>query len=122
MAGGRPKKPVDYAVVEAMASVMCTQEEIAEHLVISVRTLQRNAEFRRVYKKGQEYAKASLRRMQWKTAQAGNVTMQIWLGKNYLDQSDKSEREMKEDQENVSVVSKVVKDFLEGKAHERNRS
>jgi hypothetical protein len=45
--------------------------------------------------------------------------MQIWFGKNYLDQSDRSEREMHEDQENASAVSGVVKSFLEGKAIER---
>ena len=32
--------------------------------------------------------KATLRRMQWQSAQNGNVTMQIWLGKNVLKQSD----------------------------------
>jgi hypothetical protein len=27
--------------------------------------------------------------MQWKTAEAGNPTMQIWMGKQYLGQQDK---------------------------------
>lgn len=31
--------------------------------------------------------------MQFKNAQAGNVTMQIWLGKQYLGQKDKQEVE-----------------------------
>ena len=35
--------------------------------------------------------KASLRRTQWKTATGGNPTMQIWLGKNMLGQTDKQE-------------------------------
>ncbi len=29
--------------------------------------------------------------MQWKAAKAGNVTMQIWLGKQLLGQKDKSD-------------------------------
>jgi len=29
--------------------------------------------------------------MQWKSAEKGNVTMQIWLGKQILGQADKSE-------------------------------
>ena len=29
--------------------------------------------------------------MQWKSAEKGNVTMQIWLGKQNLGQSDKQE-------------------------------
>ena len=35
--------------------------------------------------------KASLRRMQGKSAQDGNVTAQIWLGKQMLGQRDKHE-------------------------------
>lgn len=42
---------------------------------------------------GLENGRASLRRMQFKNAQAGNVTMQIWLGKQYLGQKDKQEIE-----------------------------
>ena len=32
--------------------------------------------------------KASLRRRQWQAAEAGDKTMLIWLGKNWLGQSD----------------------------------
>ena len=35
--------------------------------------------------------KASLRRMQYKAAEGGNVTAQIWLGKQILGQKDKLE-------------------------------
>ena len=38
-----------------------------------------------------EQGKASLRRMQYGAANKGNVTMQIWLGKQYLGQNDKQE-------------------------------
>ena len=31
--------------------------------------------------------------MQWKSAEQGNVSMQIWLGKQMLGQSDKQEIE-----------------------------
>ena len=33
----------------------------------------------------------SLRRKQFETALAGNVTMMVWLGKQYLGQKDKTE-------------------------------
>ena len=91
MAGGRPKKPIDYTTVEKLAGIMCTQEEIANYLDISVRTLQRDDEFCRIYKKGIEKGKMSIRRHQYKSAEEGNVTMQIWLGKQYLNQRDRSE-------------------------------
>lgn len=88
--GGRPKKEIDYETVEKLASIQCTQNEIASFLNLSVRTLQRDEEFCRLYKKGQENGKMSLRRMQWKLAEK-NTAMAIWLGKQYLGQTDKVE-------------------------------
>jgi hypothetical protein len=93
MAGGRPKKQIDYELVKELADIQCTQEEIAGVLNISVRTLQRDDEFCRIYKNGMLKGKMSLRRMQWASAQSGNNTMLVWLGKQYLGQSDKVETE-----------------------------
>ena len=88
MSAGRPKKEINYKLAEQLASIFCTEEEIALILGISVRTLQRDEEFCRVFKKGKETAKMSLRRYQFDSAKKGNVTMQIWLGKQYLGQRD----------------------------------
>jgi hypothetical protein len=88
MPGGRPKIVIDYIEVEKLSNIQCTQEEIASFLNISVRTLQRDAEFCRIYKKGMEFGKQSLRRMQWESAKNGNNTMLIWLGKQYLNQRE----------------------------------
>lgn len=87
MSVGRPKIEIDYNTVEKLANIQCTQEEIASFLGISVRTLQRDEEFCRIYKKGQENGKMSLRRIQFKLAEK-NPTMAIWLGKQYLGQKD----------------------------------
>lgn len=89
---GRPKKEIDYISVEKLANIQCTQEEIANFLGLSVRTLQRDEEFCRIYKKGQDNGKMSLRRMQYKLAEK-NPTMAIWLGKQYLKQRDTFEVE-----------------------------
>ena len=86
--GGRPKKTLDYLVAEKLASIMCTEEEIAAVLGVSVRTLQRDEEFCRVYKKGMDSGRASIRRSQFKLMNDGNATMAIWLGKQYLDQKE----------------------------------
>ena len=83
----RPKIQIDYITVEKLANIQCTQEEIANFLGISVRTLQRDDEFCRIYKKGQDNGKMSLRRMQYKLAEK-NASMAIWLGKQYLGQRD----------------------------------
>jgi hypothetical protein len=52
------------------------------------RRLQDDLEFCGAYKKGLENGRSSLRRIQWKAALAGNTTMQIWLGKQYLGQRE----------------------------------
>jgi hypothetical protein len=91
MAAGRPRKQVDLALAEELAGIFCTQEEIAGILKVSVDTLQRNKDFCGMYKRAQETAKSSLRRAQFKKAMEGNVVMQIWLGKQYLGQSDKQQ-------------------------------
>jgi len=85
---GRPKINIDLNLVEQLATIQCTQEEIAQVLGVSVRTLQRNKEFCQLYKKGQDEGRASLRRYQWKAAAGGDRTMLVWLGKQYLSQSD----------------------------------
>ena len=86
----RPKKEIDYNAVEKLAMIMCTEKEIASFLDCSVRTLQRDEEFCRIYKKGLDNAKISLRRKQFLLAE-NSTAMAIWLGKQYLGQYDKVE-------------------------------
>jgi hypothetical protein len=85
---GRPKKQIDLELVERLAHIQCTHAEIASALSVSVDTLTRNKQFAEVYKRGAEGGRKSLRRMQFESANRGNVVMQIWLGKQYLGQSD----------------------------------
>ena len=91
MAGGRPKKEIDYELAGKLAAIQCTQEEIAGILDISRQTLLKDEQFLYIFQTKKESGRSSLRRMQWKTAEGGNPTMQIWLGKQYLNQSDKQE-------------------------------
>lgn len=116
---GRPKSNINYALVKDLAGIMCTQEEIAGVLHVSVRTLQRSAEFCRIYKDAQEDAKSSLRRAQWKKAHEGNVGMLIWLGKQYLGQSDKQEQavSMKE-QTPAEIAAKMTDEEIEKRIKE----
>jgi len=94
---GRPLVDIDWDKVDSMCKIQCTGDEIASVLNIHYDTLH-NACKR---EKGMNFSdylpqkalagKASLRRTQWKTATGGNPTMQIWLGKNMLGQTDKQE-------------------------------
>jgi len=91
---GRPRKHVDLELVEKLAHIQCTYSEVAATLGVSVDTLQRNKDFAVVYKKGAEGGRKSLRRMQFESALKGNATMMIWLGKQYLGQSDQGRLEV----------------------------
>ena len=107
---GRPKKEIDYTAVEKLSMLMCTEEEIANYLDISVRTLQRDEEFCRIYKKGLDYGKMSLRRTQFKLAQKSSA-MAIFLGKQYLGQSDEysGTNSLKEDEKDaLSVLLRLL--------------
>ena len=105
MAGGRPKKEVDFEKIDGLCKYHCTAQEIVAHLKlfdydVSYNTIERRIKEKfdvtfgeYIEQKHAAYAKPALRRMQWKSAEAGNVSMQIWLGKQYLKQSDKQEHE-----------------------------
>jgi hypothetical protein len=106
-ANGRPKKIIDYDLVESLAEIQCTQAEIAATLKISVKTLQRDEKFSRIYKQGMDTGRKSLRRMQWAAAKKGNTTMLVWLGKQYLHQSDKVEQKNEQD----TAFTKALNNF-----------
>jgi len=86
----RPVKAVDTEAIKKLSQLHCTYEEIAEFCNISTKTLQRN--YVHLIKKGREMGRISLRRAQFEKALGGNVAMQIWLGKQHLDQKDKIEQ------------------------------
>lgn len=94
---GRPRKILTenaLRVIESLAKIMCTDEEIASILGASVDTLL-NADnkelFRSAIEKGNAQGKQSLRRQQYEVAMKGNASMLIWLGKQWLGQTDKVE-------------------------------
>lgn len=97
--GGRPRKEIDLKQLEAMCQIQCTAEECASLFDCCTDTLDARLKeagytgFSEFFKIHSDAGKVSLRRMQWKNAQAGNVTMQIWLGKQMLDQKDRTANE-----------------------------
>ncbi len=87
---GRPQKPLDVNVLNGLAQIGATKEEMALVLGVDVKTLY-NRNYSRLCEKGKALRKVSLRRWQTQAAEGGNVTMQIWLGKQELGQTDKVE-------------------------------
>ena len=105
---GRPKqkpgvKPlvVDLSRLPALCRIQATAEECASVLGISQDTLERRLKtehgctFSEFYNRYAAPGKCSLRRLQWKLARSGNPTMLIWLGKQWLGQTDKAETDTK---------------------------
>ena len=73
--------------VEKLASYGLTNKEIGEALGYDDSTLKRKFEKNLI--KGKAGLKQKLKRKQIAVAMQGNVSMLIWLGKQYLDQSEK---------------------------------
>ena len=90
---GRPRIQIDQAQFENLCKMQCTETEICAWFNCCDETL--NTWCKKTYKKTfeqcfaifREGGKISLRRSQWKLAET-NPSMAIFLGKNYLGQSD----------------------------------
>src|SRR5688572_15523669 len=97
--GGRPRKEIDQGFFERLCVIQATLEEIAGVLRVSEDTVERWCErtyelgFAECFKKFSAPGKTSLRRYQFDLAKKGNATMLIWLGKQYLGQTDKPTEE-----------------------------
>lgn len=84
---GENKTVIPPDEVEKLAQLHCSSEEIAAFFGVPSQTLVAN--FGDIIQKARAEMKVALRRSQIKLALDGNCTMLIWLGKQYLNQSDK---------------------------------
>lgn len=93
---GRPEKHIDKEQFEKLCFLQCTQIEFEGFLNVDDMTLNKwckktyGMNFSEVYKLKKGNGKVSLRRKQWQLAET-NPTMAIWLGKQWLGQTDKQE-------------------------------
>lgn len=85
----RKEKNKDELIIERLAKCGLTNKEIADALGYDENTLKRNFEIFLI--KGRANLKERLKRKQIQVAMQGNVTMLIWLGKQYLGQAEKIE-------------------------------
>ena len=113
--GGRPRLVLNQdgeELIEDLYSIMCKDDEVEGIIGADIETLkaEHNIErFSRAQKKGHSMAKTSLRRAQFKSALDGNVTMQIWLGKQILGQREpRDESERNDQNESFNALVKVI--------------
>jgi hypothetical protein len=79
----RPFKGLDLELIEKLASIHCSNKEIAAMVGCDPSLLSKK-NYSAIIDKGRERGKISLR----------NVTMMIWLSKNYLSMTDKVEEKI----------------------------
>ncbi len=93
---GRPPIEFNYEKVGELAALQGTYAEIAAGLGCSedtiTRRMQNDEKFAEAIKRARADGRISLRRAQWENAESGNATMQIWLGKQWLNQTDRIEQ------------------------------
>jgi hypothetical protein len=94
---GRPRIEIDWAEFDKLCAIHCTLREIAGWFDCSEDTIELRVKekygvtFTEHYSKRNSAGKVSLRRKQYQVAMGGNTALLIWLGKQYLGQTDKNE-------------------------------
>ena len=111
---GRPPIQIDQKMFENLCAIQCTEEEIAGVFECSIDTVNNwckqtfGETFSDTYKIYSQKGKASLRRTQFKLAEK-NPGMAIFLGKNWLGQTDKVEQTVME-VEDLSSLADMLKE------------
>jgi len=109
---GRPKKEIDKKTFEGLCNLQCTLVEIAGFFDCCEDTIENwckkeyGMTFSETYKRYSQNGKISLRRYQYKQAEH-NVTMAIWLGKQWLNQAEKIEQTT--NFEDITVLADLLK-------------
>lgn len=99
---GRPQKEIDKEQFEKLCEIQCTQDEICAFFDVTDKTLTRWC--KQTYKMGfaetfrikRKSGFISLRHAQYQALKEGNPTMLVWLGKQWLGQSEKPSADVAE--------------------------
>ena len=114
----KTKKEVPIELqVEKLASYGLTNKEIAEALAYDENTMKRNFEIFLI--KGRANLKQRLKNKQIQVALGGNVVMLIWLGKQYLGQTDNIEES---GGLNINVTRTLLEDKLKNEVISNQQS
>lgn len=111
----RPKANINWDIVDKYLQAQCNGTGIAGLLGIHPETLYKACEdthkigFSKYSQQKKSEGKELLRAKQFNTAMNGNTSMLIWLGKQYLDQSDKKEENINENQ--IEIIN-VIRELL----------
>lgn len=113
---GRPQIKIDKNAFEKLCGLQCTEEEIAAFFGCSPDTIERwckrtyKCNFAVIFREKRNIGKISLRRSQWRLADK-NAAMAIFLGKQYLGQTDdpiKLEKEKSTEDRLSDVLDAII--------------
>lgn len=88
---GRKPVPIDLVELEKLSAMQCTNAEMAGWFDCSEKTFGKRSKepaFQEAMARGRAKGRLSIRRSQFRLLDAGNPTMAVWLGKQYLGQRD----------------------------------
>jgi hypothetical protein len=88
---GRKPLEIDLEQLEKLASLQCTDRELAAFFRCTTRTIEKRRKepaFKEALERGKAMGQISVRRAQMKLLEGGNAAMGIWLGKQLLGQRD----------------------------------
>ena len=112
----RPQIEINQKQFENLCGLQCTQEEIADFFECSADTIDRwckrtyEKSFAEVFREKRSHGKISLRRKQWQLADK-SAPMAIFLGKNYLGQTDNV---VIENPSQISAIEQIAKMVIGG--------
>jgi hypothetical protein len=105
----RPRKEIDKKQFENLCGLQCTKEEICAFFELTDKTLESwckrtyNKGFSEIFREKRGIGKISLRRAQFELAKK-NATMAIWLGKQFLNQRDQVQVEIKNENNLLDAI------------------
>nr|DAM52547.1 MAG TPA: putative terminase small subunit [Caudoviricetes sp.] len=116
---GRQPKEIDQKQFENLCGLQCTYDEICSWFDVTDKTLNSwckrtyGKNFSEVFREKRGRGKISLRRTQWELAKK-NASMAIFLGKQYLGQSDQGGIVTEKDIRQEDALSASLKKIAEG--------
>ena len=121
---GRPTIDINKDQFENLCALQCTEIEIAGFFKCSIDTINNwckkeyEETFSEVYKKKSVVGKISLRRYQFKLAEH-NPTMSVWLGKQWLNQTDRTNINIGNEEESKKLMEQFLENFKDGESEKK---
>lgn len=122
---GRPKKNIDKDQFEKLCKLQCTIDEVCGFFEVCPDTLEkwckktygRGMTFSKVFQEKRAGGMISLRKAQFKLAEK-SPAMAIWMGKQYLGQTDKLEMrgDLAVDPETITAVEDFINGRIDGQS------